>query len=106
MPEIDFDKEFEKFVVGGESSAIKDVYGVLPSMSQEQMQIIHTLIFYADRYQLVDLKAFVNLYLHDSVHNKNLNMLSSLNLKSLLKAYTMDEFLHGIKVNSSVGDDK
>lgn len=106
MPELDFDEEFLKFTTSTGDSAIKDVYRVLPSMSQVQMQILHTLKFYANRYGLADIDGFIELYLRDASNNKNLNMLGSMNLKSLLKAYTMDEFLHGINVSSKAGDER
>jgi len=97
---IDFDAEFEKFMGTGQGSAIKDIYQIIPSLSQEQLEIINVLKFYAERYDLEDTRQFIETYLSSMKHNKNLSFLSSMNMKSLFKAYTMEELVKGIKVNS------
>jgi len=97
---IDFDAEFEKFMGTGQGSAIKDIYGIIPSLSQEQLEIINVLQFYAERYDLEDIRKFIETYMTSMKSNKNLSFLSSMNMKSLFKAYTMEELVKGIKVNS------
>lgn len=98
---IDFDAEFEKFMGTGQGSAIKDIYEIIPSLSQEQLETINVLKFYSERYGLEDIKQFIELYMASMKHNKNLSFLSSMNMKSLMKAYTMEELVKGIKVNST-----
>lgn len=98
---IDFDAEFEKFMGTGQSSAIKDIYEIIPYLSQEQLETINVLKFYSERYELEDIKQFIELYLVSMKSNKNLSFLSSMNMKSLMKAYTMEELVKGIKVNST-----
>lgn len=101
MSKIDFDSEFEKFVAGGNGSAIQEIYSIIPAMSQEQMQIVNSLMFFSERYDLEDLKRFISTYLLTLKDNKNLSFLSSMNMKNLLKAYTMDELVKGVKANVS-----
>lgn len=98
--ELDFDKEFNEFVSSGDGSAIKDIYEIIPSISQEQMQIVHTLEYYIEKWNLSELKKFLGEYKKTSSKNKNLGFLSSMNMKSLLKAYTQDELIRGIKISS------
>ena len=99
---LDFDKEFESFVAGDTGSAIKEIHRIIPSMTQEQMQIYSSLVYYADKWQLEDLKQFLTAYNSMTTKNKNLGMLSSFNMKNLLKAYTQDELIRGIKVQNNV----
>jgi hypothetical protein len=99
MAKIDFDLEFEHFMAGGEGSAIKDIYSIIPSLSQSQMKVIHALMFYIERYKLDDLRVFLERFLRDIVQNKNLGLLSSMNMKNLLKAYTQEELIKGVKAN-------
>lgn len=47
-----------------------------------------------------DLKELVEDYLKNVSKNKNLNFLSSMNVKNLLKAYTQEELIKGIKIST------
>ena len=106
MSNVDFDKEFQDFMtVGGEGSAITDIYKIIPALTNDQMKIVNTLNFYIKRYELDDLKQFVEDYLRSQKNNKDLGFTKSMNMKSLLKAYTMEEHLKGISYNSSRKDD-
>lgn len=102
MPEIDYDKEFSSFVTGGEGSAIKDIYNIIPSLSPEQMQVINTLKFYSGKWALPGINKFVDSYLSSVKENKSLGFVKSNQAKSLLKAYTQDELIRGVKVNSQI----
>lgn len=100
MAKIDFDAEFERFMGTNQSSAIKDIYEIIPSLSQDQLEIVSMLKFYSRRYNLDDIEEFINMYLASMKGNKNLSFLSSMNMKNLMKAYTMEELVKGIKINS------
>lgn len=97
---IDFDAEFEKFMGTGQGSAIKDIYEIIPALSQEQQEIVDCVKFYAKKYDQADLEEFMESYVRNMRQNKNLSFLSSMNMKSLFKAYTMEELVKGIKVSS------
>lgn len=101
MALVDFEKEFSEFVGGNNSSAIKDIYKIIPHLSQDQLQVVLTLKYMIAKYDLKDLDIFLDDYLSSMKNNKNLNFLSSMNMKALLKAYTQDEMIRGIKINSS-----
>ena len=100
--QLDFDRDFESFVTGENGSAITDIHRIIPSMSQEQMQTYNSLVYYARKWGLEDLKEYLDAYKEMTGVNKNLGMLSSFNMKNLLKAYTQDELIRGIKVNSTM----
>lgn len=97
---IDFEQEFAKFVSGGESSAIKDIYAIIPALSNSQIKTINALNYYIKKYDLPDLREVLEEYLKTISKNKNLNFMSSMNVKNLLKAYTQEELIKGIKVST------
>lgn len=103
---IDFENEFSKFVSAGDGSAIRDIYSIIPALNNEQIKVINALVYYIKKYELLDLKEFLEEYKNQIVKNKNLNLVSSMNVKSLLKAYTQDELIRGIKVNSQQVQEK
>lgn len=98
---IDFDREFENFIGTTGNSAIKDIYNIIPALSQEQLLILDSLMFYSNKYNIDEFKEFVNEYKRNMIKNKNLGFLRSMNMKNLLKAYTQDELIRGIKVNNT-----
>lgn len=101
MPGIDFEAEFAKFVNSGQQgSAIKDIYDIIPALKNDQIKIINNIMYYAEKYELNLLKKQVENFLKFAVKNKNLSFMSSMNMKNLLKAYTQEELVKGIKVQS------
>ncbi|MEM0173931.1 MAG: hypothetical protein QXI16_05445 [Sulfolobaceae archaeon] len=99
---LDFDKEFSSFIEGTEGSSIRDIYSIIPSLNQSQIRILSEMEYFAEKYNLQEIKAFIERYLKMISTNKNLSFLSSMNMKSLLKAYTQDELIRGIKVQSQI----
>ena len=101
MPGIDFEAEFAKFVNSGQQgSAIRDIYDIIPAIKNDQIKIINNIMYYADKYELDLLKKQIENFLKFATKNKNLSFLSSMNMKNLLKAYTQEELVKGIKVQS------
>lgn len=99
---IDFDKEFSMFVGGsGDSSVVNAIYNVIPTLSLTQQQIVLALMYYAEKYDVEELRIFVKNYLKLVSDNKNLNFLRSMNFKALLKAWSLEEQVKGIRVTSS-----
>lgn len=98
---IDFEKEFDDFVTSGQGgSAITDVYDILPSLDPRQLMLLHTITYYAQKYDLPELFAFIETYKRDMSKNKNLSFLGTMNIKQLLKAYTMEDYVKGVNVSS------
>ena len=101
MAGIDFEAEFAKFVNSGQQgSAIKDIYDIIPALKNDQIKIINNIMYYAEKYDLDLLKKQIENFLKFAVKNKNLSFMSSMNMKNLLKAYTQEELVKGIKVQS------
>lgn len=106
MPLFDFDKEFAGFMGTNGKSVITEIHGIIPTLSQEQQQIIGTMYYYIKKYDLTELDEFLKSYMNLSKSNKNLNFVRSFNVKNLLKAYTMEEYLKGIRISASQMNEK
>lgn len=99
---IDFEKEFEAFCINSnDNNTIKEIYNIIPYLDDDQMKVLHSLIYFIEKYDLKDLEKFVINYQSHMKKNKNMNFFSSMNFKNLLKAYTQEELIRGIKINSS-----
>lgn len=106
MPNIDFDLIFSDFATSnGDSSAIRDIYDIIPTLEMEQIKVLTCLIYYIEKYDLSELRLFVREYAAQMAKNKTLNFTSSLNVKSLLRAYTQEELIKGIRVSSLANKD-
>lgn len=97
---IDFEMEFSNFVSAADGSAIKDIYAIIPTLSNTQIKIVNALNFYIKKYDLPDVKELLEDYLKSIKVNKNLNFVKSMNIRNLLKAYTQEELIKGIKVQA------
>lgn len=99
---VDFDKEFSLFVgSSGDSSVVSAIYNVIPSLSLNQQQIVLALMYYAEKYDVEELRIFIKSYFKLVSENKDLNFLRSMNFKALLKAWSLEEQVKGIRVTSS-----
>ncbi|NMB98227.1 MAG: hypothetical protein GYA02_16740 [Clostridiaceae bacterium] len=103
---FDFEEQFAKFVNNGQGSAIKDIYEIIPSLNNEQIRIINALNYYVKKYDLVEVREMIGEYKKAIIKNKNLGFLSSMNMKNLLKAYTQEELVKGIKINAQQRNDE
>jgi len=97
---IDFEHEFSKFVNSGDGSAIQDIYKIIPAIGNEQIKILNTLNYYIKKYDLEELREVVQEYVKSMTINKNLSFMKSMNVRNLLKAYTQEELIKGIRVSS------
>ena len=97
---MDFDRDFEMFVQTDSKSAISEIYNIIPSLTPYQQQILGCSKFYCDKYQLPELEKFVIDYGKMIAKNKTMDAIRSFNFKNLLKAYSMEEYMRGIKVST------
>ena len=102
MSVVDYDKVFDGFMNTSSSSAIKDIYGMIPTCTHQQVMILNSLKMIAIKYDNKELLAFVDDYIKKCDVNKPLGFINSFSIKNLLKAYTTDEMLRGIKIQSNV----
>lgn len=102
MANVDYDKIFDKFMSGSGSSAIKEIYGMLPSLNSERILILNSLNMIAEKYKCTELQVFCEDYVRKCTVNKPLGFINSFSIKNFLKAYTTDEMLRGIKIQSNL----
>ena len=101
MPDrIDYNTIFDNFMGSGQGTAIQDIYNIIPTLSVEQIQILNSLEMLATKHNLPEVHAFVNSYKIDKSKNRNLGFVNSMNVQNLLRAYTTDELIRGIKIQA------
>ena len=98
---IDFEKEFNEFVVSGNNSdPITSIYNLYPNLSDEQIQIYLQLQFMANKYNLIGIKAYLDTYLRHKKANKNMTFSNMLSFRKTLESYSLAEHLKGVKIAS------
>lgn len=98
---IDFEKEFNDFVVGGATSdPITAIYNLYPNLSDEQIQIYLQVEFMANKYDLFAVKLFLQTYLKHKRQNKNMTYANTLSFRKTLESYSLSEHLKGVKIAS------
>ncbi|MDD3253692.1 MAG: hypothetical protein PHV18_14165 [Lachnospiraceae bacterium] len=101
MAEIDFDKVFGQMSIPtAEGDPIKSIYEIIPSMDSVQMHLKFQLMYFVEKYDLPEWKAVFGEIDQQLCVNKNISFMSSQNLRALLSAYTQNELLRGIKIQS------
>lgn len=104
---LDFEKEFQDFVnTGNQGSVVTEIYKIIPTLSEEKIKILMMLRYFCKKYDLDRLNSLLDEIVEVNRKNKNLNFISSMNVKNLLKAYTIDELVRGVKVNSQIQEQK
>ena len=79
---------------------IKSIYGIIPYMDSTQMHLKFQLMYFIEKYDLSECRKVFEDIDKQLQNNKNINFFSSQNLKALLSAYTQNELVRGIKVNT------
>lgn len=102
MANVDYDKIFDKFMNSSSSSSIESIYNMLPTLTADKIMILNSILMIADKYDCEELKTFCSDYYKKCNNNKPLGFVNSFSIKNFLKAYTTDEMLRGIKIQSNV----
>lgn len=101
MADIDFQKMLDGMSVGGANSdPIKSIYGIIPCFDSVQQHLLFQAYYFINKYDLSDMRGMFEDFTQVMEKNKNLSFLGTQNLKNLLSAYTQNEYLRGIKVNT------
>lgn len=102
MAELDFQTVLDSFATPmQEGDPIKSIYNIIPCMDSTQMHLKFQLVYFIEKYDLCEWRTVfkeIDEVLHS---NKSLNFMSSQSLKALLSAYTQNELVRGIKVQTS-----
>lgn len=101
MAEIDFQKILDNMSAGGSTNdPIKSIYDILPTFDSVQQHLLFQAFYFIEKYDLADMRAMFDRFTKVMSSNKNLGLMSSQNLRSLLSAYTQNELVRGIKVQA------
>ncbi len=95
---IDFAKMFDEFFTGSEpNSAVREVYNIIPTFTQEQLNIICAYMYFAEKYDLQHIRDFIDQVIKLQSENKNLSFFQNNVAGKLLKAYTLEEMMGRVK---------
>lgn len=98
MAAIDFGKIFGEFFTGSNStSAVKQVYDIIPTFSQQQLNVLVAYQYYAEKYELENVFKFIEKVVELQAKNKNISFFQGNTATKLLRAYTVDDMLGRIK---------
>ncbi len=105
--QLDLSKMFDEFFAGGDSSsAVKEVYNIIPTFKQEQLNIMVAYMYYAEIYDLDHVREFIKQIEMMQSKNKNLGFFQTGTAKGLLKAYTLEDMMGRVKPQVSHVDEQ
>lgn len=100
--EQDFDSFFSAFNSNSSGGSIKQLYDIMPSLTAQEIKVISDGLFFCERYQLDDVKLFLENIVSNKKRNRSLGMMPS--FKSFLKYMTLDEKVKSVKVSANSDD--
>lgn len=99
--ELDFDKLLGSPVLtSGEGDPIKSIYDIIPSYDNTQMHLKFQIMYFVEKYDLKEWRSVFEMIDMQLKANKNITFFNQSTLKNLLSAYTQNELVRGIKVQS------
>lgn len=102
MAEIDFDKILgSPAIPAAEGDPIKSIYKIIPSYDTVQLHLKFQLLYFVEKYDLKEWRTIFHEIDTQLQTNKNITLFGSATLKNLLSAYTQNELVRGVKVQSS-----
>lgn len=101
MADLDFDRVLGTMSIPtADGDPIKSIYEIIPCMDSVQMHLKFQLMYFIEKYDLEEWRAVFEEIDSQLKGNKNISFMSSQNLRALLSAYTQNELLRGIKIQS------
>lgn len=105
LNEQDYDKFFSDFNnSSNQGSGIKEVYSIMPFLTQQQIKIYVDGIFFAEKWDLKGVKEYLETIVNFKKQNRNLGFMPS--VKNFLKYATLEEKVRNIKIQSSSSEEK
>lgn len=98
---VDFQAEFSKMMESKDTDAVKSIYDLQPSFSPKQLKTITTLRYIAHKYNLDNLDNYITMLENYISKNKDLGFFGGSNVKSMLRAVTMQEYMRGIDYHAT-----
>lgn len=101
----DVNIDFQKILGGmcasnNQGDPIKSIYEIIPTYDNVQQHLLFQAHYFIQKYDLEDVERMFTEFADIMAKNKNLGYIGSQNLKNLLAAYTQNEYLRGIKVQT------
>ena len=99
---FDFEKEFDEFVTGTNNiDPISSIYNLFPNVTDEQLKIYLQLNYIAEKYNIPEIKSFLNTFMSYRKSNKNMGFFTQMSFRKTLEAYSLAEQMRGVKINTT-----
>ncbi len=100
MSNIDFSSMFDNFTSGNSSDPIGSIYKIIPVYNSYQLKLLFVLRSLCKKWDLDDIDSALDQVMELQKENKDLDFFRQKSLQTLLAAYTQNEMIRGIKVQS------
>lgn len=99
---LDFQKMLDEFAnnTGGQTNPIREIYNIIPTYTPRQQKLLFIVKHFVDKWDLDDIAYVLREMAQTYASNKNLGMIEKRTLHDLLAAYTQEDLIRGVKVQS------
>lgn len=99
---LDFQKMLDEFAnnAGGQTNPIREIYNIIPTYTPRQQKLLFIVKHFVDKWDLDDIAYVLREMAQTYASNKNLGMIEKRTLHDLLAAYTQEDLIRGVKVQS------
>lgn len=99
---VNFEEVFDDFcnTNTGNVNYIKDIKGLFNNLTSQQLQLLHQLQYYGNKWDCKDLLSFCEQYKADCQARGIKQGLFGSNLRTCIKAYSLEEYMKGINGTS------
>lgn len=99
---IDFEKEFDDFVIkSGDNDPITSLYSLFPSMTDNQMKVYSQLSYMCQKYDSINILNLLTAYTKMKTKNKNMDFFNSASFRKLIEGYSLVEHMKGVRINAN-----
>lgn len=79
---------------------IRAIYNIIPTYTRNQQKLLFIVKHFMYKWKLDDIEYVLNEMQKTYASNKNLGLIEKSTLQSLLAAYTQEDLIRGVKVQS------
>lgn len=99
---IDFQAMLDDFAntAGAQTNPIREIYNIIPTYTPRQQRFLFIVKHFVEKWDLEDIRYVLREMNKTYLSNKNLGMIEKRTLHDLLAAYTQEDLIRGVKVQS------
>ena len=99
---LDFQQMLDDFAstAGASTNPIREIYNIIPTYTPRQQKLLFIVKHFVNKWELDDIRYVLTEMNKIYLSNKNLGMIEKRTLHDLLAAYTQEDLIRGVKVQS------